>query len=232
MALRRFKDYNEKELLELTEKEIDDLISLECAFEGIALEVEYPIYTEKEVLIPKVTGYRICEITFLDLSIAEQFLNILNRDKIYYATYSGNDYSCKYLEEITPEHYRKPKIEVIEVILHEVWKEIEEEQKIIHKKKEIFNRQYEVWEKWIKQKEDILEPIHEAILAMKEKENKKQNCVQQFERYLDMAKGDFEIAMLFYEKFPENVKDEEFLRHLTETYGNKIKENHNGYNVH
>jgi hypothetical protein len=225
--IKRFNDYNEKELLELTEKEIEDLISLECAFEGIQLEMKEPIFMERETIIPKVTAYRICEITFLDLPTAEQFLHVLNRDRIYYTTYENNNYSCRYLEEITPEHYRKPKMEVISVVLPEVWREIKEEQKALHQRKEIFKKQYEAWEKWKNQREEILEPIQDAIITLQNRENDKRNCVQQFERYLEMAKGDFEIALLFYEKFPAMIKDEEFLQYLTETYGNKTKANNN-----
>ena len=228
MSLRRFKDYNEKELLDLTASEVEDLISLECAFEGIALKMEEPgSFKDEEMVIPKVTAYRIGEITFLNLELAEKILQIYNQEKIYYATYSDSNYTCKYLEKITPEHYRKPKIEVMEVILPEVWETIKEEQKVLHKKREALKKQKEIYDNWKEEKRQIQEPIWNTLTAIREKEKEKQNCVQLFEKYLEMAKGDFEIAMTFYEKFPKTIKDKEYIQYLTETYGNKIKENNN-----
>ena len=224
--IKRFKDYTNEELLSLTENEIEELIRLECAFEGIAVMMEEPIWNEKEMEIPKVRAYTICDITVLSSERASEILDVITKGEIFYKTYNTSD--CKYLEIMDANHYRNPTISISDVILPEVWKNLKEEQKILSQKKALFKESLEEWKKWIADKDEISSEIYQKITELRNIENEKINCTNLFAKYLEMAKGDFEIALLFYEKFPKSIKEEDFIEHLKKTFQPKKETENNG----
>lgn len=217
-TVKRFKDYTNDELLSLTEEQIEDLIHLECAFKGIALTMEEPIWEEKETEIPRVRAYTICDFTVLSSERAEEILNVLTKGELFYKTCANNDYDCKYLEIIDSHHYRNPSISISDVILPEVWKNLKEEQKILSQKKILFKEAVKEWEKWVEDKNKISSKIYRKITELRYIERERTDCTELFRKYLEMAKGDFEIALLFYEKFPKSIKEEDFIEYLKKTF--------------
>lgn len=227
-VVKRFKELSNAELLEMTENEIEELIRLECAFKGIAITMEEPIWEEKETEIPRVRAYTICDFTVLSSERAEEILDVLTKGELFYKTCANNDYDCKYLEIIDSHHYRNPSISIGDVILPEVWKNFKEEQKILSQKKALFKESLEEWKKWIADKDEISSEIYQKITELRNIENEKINCTNLFAKYLEMAKGDFEIALLFYKKFPKSIKEEDFIEHLKKTFQPKKETENNG----
>lgn len=227
-VVKCFKELSNAELLEMTDEQIDELIRLECAFKGIAITMEEPIWKEKEIVIPRVRTYTICDITVLSLERAETILDVLTNGELFYNTYTNNDYDCKFLEIIDSRHYRNPSISIGEAILPEVWKYFKEEQKILSQKKTLFKETQEEWKKWIADKDEISSEIYQKITELRNNEAERINCTNLFAKYLEMAKGDFEIALLFYEKFPKSIKEEDFIEHLKKTFQPKKETENNG----
>ena len=227
-VVKCFKELSDAELLEITEEQIERLIRLECAFRGIAITMEEPIWKDEEVVIPRVRTYTICDITVLSLERAEAILDVLTRGELFYKTYTNNDYDCKFLEIIDSRHYRNPTISIGDAILPEVWKNLKEEQKILSRKKTLFKEAQEEWKKWVADKDEISSEIYQKITELRNIVNEKINCTNLFAKYLEMAKGDFEIALLFYEKFPKSIKEEDFIEHLKKTFQLKEETGNNG----
>ena len=228
-TVKRFKDYTNEELLSLTDEQIEELIRLECAFEGIAPTMEEPIWKEEnEVIIPKVRAYTICDITVLSSERAEAILDVLTKGELFYKTCANNDYDCKYLEIIDSHHYRNPTISISDVILPEVWKEVKEEQKVLSQKKELFKKQKKEYESMIEKRLEISEPILEAIQEIKNDVLEKQRCCKIFQEYLILAKGDFEIALSFYKKANISLQGEDFIEHLKRIFQPKKETENNG----
>ena len=227
-VVKCFKELSNAELLEMTDEQIEELIRLECAFKGIAITMEEPIWKEEEIVIPRVRTYTICDITVLSLERAEIILDAFTKGELFYRTCANNDYDCKFLEIIDSRHYRNPSISIGEAILPEMWKNLKEEQKILSQKKTLFRESQEEWKKWIADKDEISSEIYQKITELRNIENEKINCTNLFAKYLEMAKGDFEIALLFYEKFPKSIKEENFIEHLKKTFQPKKETENNG----
>ena len=213
-----FKDYTDEELLSLTDGQIEELIRLECAFKGIALTMEEPIWEEKGTEIPRVRAYTIGEFTVLSSERAEEIFDVLTKGELFSKTCANNDYDCKYLEIIDSRHYRNPSISISDVILPEVWRNLKEEQKVLSRKKTLFKESQKEWEKWIDDRDEISSEIYQKIRELQNNEAERINCTNLFAKYMEMAKGDFEIALLFYEKFPKSIKEEDFIEHLKKTF--------------
>lgn len=209
--MKRLTAYTRAELAELTEDEIQKLIDLECASEGIALLPPKPEKTpELELPEPDLKAYVVAGIIVSDMKHASRLLETITSGTIFKSDYSG-DYNRKYLKPLKQADYNYPKIEQESYYSPELYDELKRREKA-HKE------QYGAWKQLEKQYDEALEArqsiaseVFKAINEARDYYFEIERIRSQFERYLVLAENNRQIAMNFLEKVA-NLEPYEGLR--------------------
>lgn len=215
--MKKIDDYTQQEIIKLTQDEINTIIKIHLAEDGVKI-VEAPV---KPVLKPvaeaDITIYQInnLELYFTDRALAETIADLFSKNikflhKTNYNYSNGSEH--KYLTKITSNYgwdtdgvsikqqkvYSKSLYQSIELILAENNIELE-----LYQSK---NREYEKYlDALKKQTKYVLEKVRVAVSFEKEKDSK----LKIFQDYLKLADNNREIAWKFMKKAYTLTDDEE-----------------------
>jgi hypothetical protein len=204
--MKRYQDYDRKELSELTELQIADLVSLECLHEGIKIPIK-PIEPLRPVLEPRDECFAIPGFNILmrDKVAIEEISSVLQKyqDKYWQADYkwrvSGNH---KYL---TPKDsvdasvckqkfYIEDDINAVSALLNQydkLKKEYDESKKVYDSEMDAYN--------------EVAEKIKSAVNEASRQLYVLSSRASQFRDYLRLSEGDLETAKKFYLQANPNV---------------------------
>jgi hypothetical protein len=204
--LKRFEELSEKEIKDLTENDIEKLINLECAQEGIKL-LEMPekplkpkVDADREMFVVALNSSDSERMIFDNMNDAKEVMELLMSKNMYHDSYDWEaGYSSKYIENepMDKENIQiKRKMFISENSFKERKNQLIEYQK---KFKEYEERESE-YIKIKKQRDKIVEKIETKIEGIKEKERIKNNMLKRYSEYLELANNNGEIAKRFLTK--------------------------------
>ena len=202
---KRFNELSEQEVLSLTDAEIDNLINLECAEQGVKLmrgknAPSEPLYYE----MPKA-DIRVFELLGLVFKSRDEC------EKVYQSllecTLTGWNFSDGSFSRVETGNIKNFSINDQHIYSAESYDEIKQ----LVKKNTILKNEYqESLEKYNKDMGEYL-PIEEGIIEKIERVRRKyeefKKLHSEFNNYMKLASGDFELAQSFFEK-AYNVSEE------------------------
>ncbi len=201
--MKRLKELSREELVNLTEEEVNELIDLECMYEGKPLIVEKPKYLdipelpEKDIAYYEVAGY-----VFTDkedaIAIKEFIENSNSRVKL---DYSGSNYDNKYVKKINDSDYEKP-VTIKSGVAYSVeqYKKILDILNKIKEVKEINNDRKSEYDEIISQRSDVVNACYSAIGKASAELYEINLAINAFEKYLKLSGGNEEVATNFFKE--------------------------------
>ncbi len=205
--MRRYFDLTTREILALTDEQINDLIDLECAIEGKPLLPEYPPLPPQLKFEPDQTWYTIKELSSSILfhcpeaavSVIDAILKSGAASKKYLP---GSDYSAFRLNDIG-----QLSIEPMKVYSEERWSEQPEAHNAYLKAKEQYQSAKAAYDSAVKSRAEIAEEVTSHINRILNIEKRKNEIRQIYNRYLALSDNNRNIAMNFLENVEEVPKD-------------------------
>jgi hypothetical protein len=201
--MKRFEDLTDAELLEMAAQEgnIEDLIDLECAHQGIPLLPAMMEEPKKPEFKKDVTIYVVGSFKFFNQGEAMGLIDVLNTCSLTDTTGWGNS------ERLYPlSDYNNPKMETKQIYSEALYSEIEKDLKAYENLKdqyELAKREYDVVKT---QRDEVSDDIWDKIKEIQAQEYKKEMYKDRFNRYLTLANGDRKIALNFLNNaFPDAV---------------------------
>ena len=199
----RFQDLSYEEKLKLIDDEVSDYIKIECAFEGVKLLPEPDEPSEPE-LGEKTDYFRIgyvSDLTFLKLEDAERALKILRTCDVITTNWTG-DYSYvnkikKFDAKITTEIYHSK----------EQYDRNKDELEKYKREKESYDELKKEFDKANNLLMRIQDDIWSQMKEIRALDNLQKETTEVYLGYLDMAKGDAEIAINFLMKAYQDSLD-------------------------
>jgi len=190
--MKRYYEFNNEQLANLSAEEIQNLIDLECAMQGIQILPPKPKKPELVEFESDLRAYEVAGFFLKEHDEAVELLDILNSFDLFTKDYGSNE-----LIKITKEDYRYPKLEVSEAYSPEYYSKIKAEKEHYEKIKEVYKSDTKIYEEAKaeirKIEEEVLYKVDEAKQIIREVNNIK----QLFNRYLKLADGDRAIAINF-----------------------------------
>ena len=194
--MKGYNELTEKEIMELGEKNIQDLIDLECANEGVKL-IKRPNEPQKPELQNDIICYKIDDMIFKTQKEAQMVFDVLRETKTYKTNYNyESGYDFKYLE-LDDDFGNNLSIKKTTYLSKKKYKEHEETLVKYESDKSIYDTKYQKWNKENDKRREIEGTIREYINKAYEKESERQDMLMQYKRYLELANDDELIAKKF-----------------------------------
>lgn len=213
--MKRLDEFSRDELVSLTQEEIQDLIDLECMYNGKPLMIEEPKYLEvPEVPEMDVVTYEVAGHIFTNKSDAMNVKDLIeNAHSRIKLDYNNCDYSQKYVRKILDSDYEKTvSLKTGKAYSREQFSQIKV---ILAKIKEIKDANDEAKKSYddiVEERKDIVSMVNDEISNAINETYEIDKAVVAFERYFKLSNEDTDIAMNFFEesvygKYIEEVKD-------------------------
>ena len=194
--MKNYEELTGKEIMELEEENIQDLIDLECANEGIKL-IKRPNEPQKPELQNDIICYKIDDMIFKTQKEAQMVFDVLREIKTYKTNYNyESGYDFKYLE-VDDDFGNNLSIKKTTYLSKKKYKEHEEMLVKYESDKSIYDTKYQKWSKENDKRREIEEIVRVYIDKVYEKESEKQDMLIQYKRYLELTNNDELIAKKF-----------------------------------
>lgn len=215
--MKRLEDYTNEELRILTQAQIETLVDLECAHEGIPLLPELP---EKPVVNkpqPDLTLFHVSAVYFKNREDADQVIELMNSMPRMHNKYYNDGYIdlddpvvSSEVKEFSEDAKLRTKSQA------EAAKEIEDQYKSLKNE----------YDKVASKRKDIIKNVREAVSEAFDEYRKMEQYKKQYARYLQLAEGEKDIALNFMKAAhpDEDEYIEEILGKISDDImlGNKI----------
>lgn len=224
--MKRLNEMTREELANLADEDMNALLSIECAFEGVRQLPPKP--TQEETVIPErdKVMYSISKLSFLDKKAVEEILEIVEKYTVVSDEYSNKvGYDYKYAKPVKKDNkYDYPHIIETEIYSKSRFMELHTDIKLKNEDKKAKEADLHLYEEIHKERETIYCDISNAVyMAKRYFENIKQYS-NNFKHYLEIAKGDFDIAKGFFEKAYKAKVEDNFLDYDDKSLADILKE--------
>lgn len=196
--MRRIDDYKNEELVALTDEEINMIIDLECAFEGVPMLPPEPKPLEDTPLEKTEVGYKIddMESVYFSQEDAEEILKLIMSKPMLVSDYNRN-YEVQFLRQADRT---VPKVSK-RLFYNENTAATEENRRLQLKPlKTNYEAAKKVYDEALKGRSGVQELVFEKIREAQSIEATKQRYNTIWDTYINMAKGDITIAADFFVK--------------------------------
>lgn len=197
--MKRYNEYTTKELANLSEEQIKQLIELECMINGVSSYYEKPELKEiKNLPEPNVEVFEVAGISLTDkdeairlLEIMRSFKSVVRTDYDYYIGCNSRIRYVKpddnYCTITSCRHYTKE--------LYDTMKDTMKR----NSESESYNKEVsELYESKMQQYFDIEAEVNMVVCEAKAYESKVEYAKQLFNRYVEMSDGNVDVAMNFF----------------------------------
>ena len=228
--MKNINELTEHEILELTNKDIDMLIRLKKAEEGVrmTLRPESPLY--EDIDEPEKTIYS-CGLfgqylVFEDVEEMKAVIDIIKNSKTKSAINTTYSSDVKHtIMEIKPSNYSSAKwdtIETMNVYSEQKHKDLKKKISNNKKLKEQYEKEFKEYEKSVSDSRWIEDEINERTYEVRAKYDMLNSYCNKFKNdYLPIAEDNKEIAMKFMSKAYPLTDDEE--SYVLENYNSEPK---------
>lgn len=197
--LKRYSEFTDEEMAALTTEEINNLIELEIAYEGIQ-----PVQCPES---PKLQDIGIVKDQEFFECNGEYFMNeadalAFSKMAVFKESYNYNiGYDYKWLERITDMPVKK--------VCYYSEDCITQRQKLIQERtqaKNEYNKKKEAYDKFVNITSSIRNDVWEKYYKALEKEQQVKYAKEQYAKYLSLAKNDEEIATGFFKNAYKDIQ--------------------------
>ena len=195
--LKRYTDYSNKELSEMTDEEIEKLVDIECMLAGVVSKRIEPIYMkDPDIPEPDANVYKVGDFMFTRLEDAERVKDCVNacestcRISYDYAYGYENGYLVSYSDPVSVDKKSTYTRDTYDRV-----KDIFVKRDKVKKDNEYLKKQFNSESESYKEIRDKVEnAVYEAIKKQSELETAKII----YERYLNLSNGDALTAEKFF----------------------------------
>lgn len=200
--MQRLNELTERELVALTQEELDRFVDYECALAGVPLLPKAPGPKPVSQLPPAdLKVYEVGGMLTLDSDHAARILEAMTSAPMFRETYKGSDYNTKYAKSISQddEYYMpsvKPRMIYSEGLYDTLASRIAE-----HKSQHnAWSKVNDEYSKALKAREATRDACYELVNDAKARVQYKEALREHFAKYLSLAEGNRGIALNFLQK--------------------------------
>lgn len=190
--MKRFIDLTDKEVYALTPEEVGYWIDLECAFEGIPLLPKEPVEPPAEKFHPDMTVYVVGGVNFANFEDASKFCKWVNNSARFDLEYTHGPRYEKIAKEPRP-------IEVSSLNVFSVggWNVVKDEAKKYSKLHNEYSEAKREYDAIAKKRNVVVDRVNRVIDEVNTAERNRRRVQEKFNRYLELANNEREIALKF-----------------------------------
>jgi hypothetical protein len=196
--MKTFWDLTKDEIVGLTSDQIARYIDIDCAEQGVSLLPDLPpapIYEKpaKDCVVYSVDNF--------DVSTPEEanvILDALGKVRLLKLDYDYGNYSDQYISDT--RNVDVPDVKKVQVYSAKLYNSIRNDLKSYSEKKNAYEREQKEYSKILSERSRISDAIWNKYNEVTEEFQNREYMKKEFAKYLDLADGDKEIAMRFFDK--------------------------------
>lgn len=198
-SMKRYNEYTTKELANLTDEQIKQLIEIECMVKGVSSYYEKPVLKEiRKLPEPDIEAFEVAGILLLDkdeaISLLELMRNLKSVVRTDYDYGFGYGYQIKYIKPdkdyctlTSCNYYTKD--------LYDTMKDTMKR----NGENEAYNKEVsELYNSKMQEYFDIEAEVNEVVCRALAHESKVDYAKKLFKRYVEMSDGNVEVAKNFF----------------------------------
>jgi len=204
--VKRFDDLSDPDVLGLTDDQVKRWVDIECAVAGVPLLPAEPVKPLAVDFSTDLTGYEVGSFVFADADAAAKVLTLLKSVKVYQSEYCNapgykrvlkpnNDIAIEAKPFFSPEHWDTVKADAANAARLE----------------NAYNEATRAYAKVVEARKRIVNDINARVEEVHQREQARLRIKSDYDRYLDLAGGNEEIAKRFlnnaWANEPERVKE-------------------------
>lgn len=194
--MRQIDSYTESQLVALTDAELERVIAVQCAVEGVAMLPEKPIAPEPFVVKPDVEVFEVCGVSYMNKADADEVADLVNSKQR--AAFGYDRQYRQFFKEPTydGEHMVSRKGYCSSALLDQHSVEIAkaaEAKKAYDAASKEYNSVADV-------RESIAGRIMEKVYEARERARQRDDFRARFKQYIELADGNTAMALQFFEK--------------------------------
>lgn len=210
--MKLLKHYTYEELTSLTEDQKEELFLLECANRGVALPMSIPEYVEE----PKAYQNHTPQLKAFEITNNYTTVGFVNSEEVAKAICNMLNQCDKQIDYIIEDgklyHYQSPKkpnavYQQIAIFSAEQVEAFTKESQAYDEKKDEYEKNNKIREKLLEQHYEIRKEISDAIENAREIIYKAERIRKMFNKYLEMAENNREIAIRFLKNSGEQFSN-------------------------
>lgn len=219
--MKFIQDYTQEELVALTDEEVEKIIKVTLADNGLIIPVCPTMPSLKEIQGPDTIVYTVAgiesDICFTKKEIAEDAANILRSNysllrRLQYDYNIGGEY--KRVDPINTSYHFARGIESIIVVekrvySQELYNRIHEDIEQNKKLEDQYDKLKETYDKQYEEAQEIRDEVWDAVNNARDKQYAKETKLNQFKEYLELADQNVDIAWKFMKKAYSVSQEEE-----------------------
>lgn len=204
--MKRVSELSRDELLALEDSQIDILVDLECAYEGLAF-CDRPVPLDIPKIEPDTTLYLTNGIYFKSLEVAQKLCSFLmeNADDLRHVS-GGYGYSTAHHEEKQLDQWGQESLSKISQTKVYSAKLLAEHQSSLDKCKKMeieHKHKQEAWDKYFEKRRQLEKRVWDKYNEAREWKNDFDTLARALDRYMVLAGNDQNIAEKFFrEAYP------------------------------
>jgi len=193
--MKRLNEYTQVELANLSDQDTQNIIDIECAFEGVRLLPPRPTEYVSKVFEPDAAVYEVGGFRFENQDDALKITEMLKTMKLISYTYDYNvGYDYNYIKD---EVVDVPNISTKKVFSKEKYLEMKADMLNVKKEKDNYSSQMSLYNEIVKERKSVVDSVYEAINDAVDKETEKKRIIDQYNRYLTLADNNTTTAKTF-----------------------------------
>jgi len=186
--MKRLTDYTNEELRDLNQQQIEDLIDLECAHEGVPLLPEMPVKPEVNKPQPDLTLYQVSGLYLKHKEDADRLIELIN---------SMPRMEEKYYKEGYFDREEMERVQEVKVFSEDAKMRTKAQANAAKELEDQYRFAKKEYNKIAEQRKDIIDRVNDAVCNAFDEYNKEQVYKKQYARYLQLAEGEKDIALNF-----------------------------------
>lgn len=202
--MKTYKDYTDDELMAMSDDELDSLIDLQCAINGVPLLPECPEPVNENLEPPDSEVFEVAGFFFAERDSAERVMEAINREVKMSLDYDWNFSSdIKYLNGYSDTGAN---ITVKKVYSQELYDSQRAERAKIKQLKDIYTKRKIEYDDIMGRREESASEVFSAVRKARDERDKKILAHQRYDRYVKLANGDAALANKFFsDAYPDDV---------------------------
>lgn len=216
--MKSFDELSNPEILALNEVEIETYIDLACAEAGVPFVPPVPTEPIQPKAEPDLSLFKISVsgtygcLLVKDGEVASQILDALARTAVYELEYTGHVVDVNAVKQIAPGSYNYPKIETIQALSSANYTSCKQALEVHTAAKKKYDDEKKEYDRAVSLRADIASEIREKQYTAIADRDLRNRLRGDFQRYLELADGNAEIAERFFKKaYPNYDIDGEYL---------------------
>lgn len=197
---KKVGELEHEEIVKLTEEQVDDLVDLECAEQGVTLtekpEKPNALKVDSE---PDLSVYEIAGLALTEPGPAAEIAALVKKHRECLVD-SSYDYSCGYSHKHAGDFTDKIEVTPGHILSWQKYQEIKGDLQVAEETKGDFDKELSAWTKAYDKRTKIRKDILMTVHKHKEAEDDYQRYMQVMKRYMELSNGDNTVARKFFEE--------------------------------